>query len=107
MDFGGELSGHVFFRDRWLGFDDGIYAGITMYKSLCDIRSEQEKNSWKNDKICWEKELEHIYNIASWVVLCHNIWFVQKNEKCNCELYEKFNLNSLVLEKDKHKIKRL
>lgn len=85
--------------------DHGIYAGITMYKSLCDIRSEQEKNSWKNDKICWEKELEHIYNIASWVVLCHNIWFVQKNEKCNCELYEKFNLNSLVLEKDKHKIK--
>lgn len=85
--------------------DHGIYAGITMYKSLCNIRNEQEKNAWKNDNICWEKALEHIYNITSWVVLCHNIWFVQKDEKCNCELYEKFNLNSLVLENGKYKIK--
>ena len=27
FSFGGEYSGHVFFRDRWAGFDDGIYAG--------------------------------------------------------------------------------
>lgn len=26
LDFGGEYSGHLFFRDRYLGFDDGIYA---------------------------------------------------------------------------------
>ena len=25
LDFGGEYSGHLFFRDRYLGFDDGIY----------------------------------------------------------------------------------
>ena len=79
--------------------DHGIYAGITMYISLCDIRSEQEKNAWKNDNICWEKELEHIYNIASWVVLCHNIWFVQEDEKSICETYKKFNLSSLILKK--------
>lgn len=85
--------------------DHGLYAGITMYKSLCDIRGEQEKNSWNNGKLGWEKELEHIYNIASWVVLCHNIWFVQEDEKCNCELYEKFNLNSLVLENGRYIIK--
>ncbi len=86
--------------------DHGIYAGITMYKSLCDIRSEQEKNSWKNDKICWEKELEHIYNIASWVVLCHNIWFVQKKKKkCESEIYKKFNLNQLLLDEGEYKIK--
>lgn len=28
--FGGELSGHLFFRDRWDGFDDGIYAGLRL-----------------------------------------------------------------------------
>ncbi|HBA37208.1 MAG TPA: phosphomannomutase [Firmicutes bacterium] len=30
LAFGGELSGHLFFRDRWDGFDDGIYAGIRL-----------------------------------------------------------------------------
>ena len=33
-DFGGELSGHVFFRDRWLGFDDGIYGGIRLLEIM-------------------------------------------------------------------------
>ena len=32
--FGGELSGHVFFRDRWPGFDDGIYAGLRIIEIL-------------------------------------------------------------------------
>lgn len=83
--------------------DHGIYAGITMYKSLCDIRSEQEKNSWNNDKLCWEKELEHIYNIASWIVACHNVWFIQK-KKCVSEIYKKFNLNQLLLDEGEYKI---
>ena len=34
LAFGGELSGHVFFRDRWDGFDDGIYAGIRFLEIL-------------------------------------------------------------------------
>jgi phosphomannomutase len=24
---GGEMSGHIFFKERWYGFDDGTYAG--------------------------------------------------------------------------------
>lgn len=32
--FGGELSGHMFFRDRWPGFDDGIYAGLRILEIL-------------------------------------------------------------------------
>lgn len=27
---GGELSGHIFFKERWYGFDDGIYAAARM-----------------------------------------------------------------------------
>lgn len=34
FDFGGEYSGHVFFRDKFPGFDDGIYAGLRMIEVL-------------------------------------------------------------------------
>ena len=30
VDFGGEYSGHVWFRDKWPGFDDGLYAGLRL-----------------------------------------------------------------------------
>ncbi|MDZ7828575.1 MAG: phosphomannomutase/phosphoglucomutase [Halofilum sp. (in: g-proteobacteria)] len=32
--FGGEMSGHIFFRDRWPGFDDGLYAGARLLELL-------------------------------------------------------------------------
>lgn len=42
FDFGGEFSGHLFFRDKWPGFDDGIYAGLRIIEILshqtCAIR---------------------------------------------------------------------
>jgi phosphomannomutase / phosphoglucomutase len=30
----GELSGHIFFNDRWPGFDDGLYAGARLLELL-------------------------------------------------------------------------
>ena len=38
LPFGGELSGHVYFRDRWPGFDSGMYAGLRLLEILsnCD-----------------------------------------------------------------------
>ena len=30
----GEMSGHVFFRERWYGFDDGLYAGARLLEIL-------------------------------------------------------------------------
>ena len=38
---GGEMSGHIFFNDRWKGFDDGIYAGARMLEI---IASEDTKD---------------------------------------------------------------
>ena len=32
--FGGELSGHVFFRDKFGGYDDGIYAALRLIEIL-------------------------------------------------------------------------
>lgn len=34
MPFGGELSGHVYFNDRFPGFDSGLYAGLRLVELL-------------------------------------------------------------------------
>jgi phosphomannomutase/phosphoglucomutase len=41
----GEMSGHVFFKERWYGFDDGLYAGARLLEYLsgvADIRAAFE-----------------------------------------------------------------
>ncbi len=30
----GEMSGHTFFKERWYGFDDGMYAGARLLEIL-------------------------------------------------------------------------
>ncbi|MBU1665691.1 MAG: phosphomannomutase/phosphoglucomutase [Gammaproteobacteria bacterium] len=30
----GEMSGHMFFKERWYGFDDGLYAGARLLETL-------------------------------------------------------------------------
>ncbi len=35
----GEMSGHIFFKERWYGFDDGIYAGAR----LCELLSKMSE----------------------------------------------------------------
>lgn len=34
----GEMSGHIFFRERWYGFDDGLYAGARLLELLAGNR---------------------------------------------------------------------
>lgn len=31
---GGEFSGHIYFKERWLGFDDALYAGARLIEIL-------------------------------------------------------------------------
>lgn len=39
----GEMSGHIFFRDEWFGFDDGIYVGARLLRILAhDPRTSSE-----------------------------------------------------------------
>jgi phosphomannomutase/phosphoglucomutase len=33
----GEMSGHLFFKDRWYGFDDGLYSGARMLELLSRV----------------------------------------------------------------------
>jgi phosphomannomutase / phosphoglucomutase len=34
----GEMSGHVFFKERWYGFDDGLYAGARLLEILSGLK---------------------------------------------------------------------
>ena len=43
----GEMSGHIFFADKYYGFDDAIYSGVRLVsligqtpRSLADLRDE-------------------------------------------------------------------
>lgn len=39
----GEMSGHIFFKERWYGFDDGLYAAARLLELLShDARSPRE-----------------------------------------------------------------
>jgi phosphomannomutase len=33
----GEMSGHIFFKHEWYGFDDGIYAGIRLIRAVAAL----------------------------------------------------------------------
>ena len=41
---GGEMSGHLFFRDRWNGFDDALYAGARLLEILSSL--PEKHSSW-------------------------------------------------------------
>ena len=38
----GEMSGHIFFKERWFGFDDGIYAAARLLEILSQDRRDAE-----------------------------------------------------------------
>jgi phosphomannomutase/phosphoglucomutase len=38
----GEMSGHIFFKDRWYGFDDAMYAGARLLEILANENEECE-----------------------------------------------------------------
>ena len=38
----GEMSGHVFFKERWYGFDDGAYAGARLLEILSGVADIRE-----------------------------------------------------------------
>lgn len=54
----GELSGHVYFRDRWSGYDDGIYVGMRLIEMLS--HTDKPLSSFLDDmvKYCSTPELK-------------------------------------------------
>jgi len=39
----GEMSGHIFFKERWFGFDDGIYSAARLLEILSQEKSSAEE----------------------------------------------------------------
>ncbi|MEK9684169.1 MAG: phosphomannomutase/phosphoglucomutase [Rhodospirillaceae bacterium] len=35
----GEMSGHIFFADKWYGFDDGLYAAVRLLNYLAELKN--------------------------------------------------------------------
>jgi len=42
-ELAGEMSGHFFFKERWLGFDDGLYAAARLLEVLATRAEEPEE----------------------------------------------------------------
>jgi phosphomannomutase/phosphoglucomutase len=36
----GEMSGHIFFKERWYGFDDGVYAAVRLLEILAQEKTK-------------------------------------------------------------------
>ncbi|WP_345813127.1 phosphomannomutase/phosphoglucomutase [Paraburkholderia sp. PREW-6R] len=55
----GEMSGHVFFKDRWYGFDDGLYTGARLLEILTRVDNPSELlNSLPNSNSTPELQLK-------------------------------------------------
>jgi len=42
----GEMSGHMFFKERWYGFDDGLYAGARLLEIVSRWRHSANSPNW-------------------------------------------------------------
>ncbi|QBQ98322.1 phosphomannomutase/phosphoglucomutase [Paraburkholderia pallida] len=55
----GEMSGHVFFKDRWYGFDDGLYTGARLLEILARVADPSKLlNSLPNSHATPELQLK-------------------------------------------------
>jgi phosphomannomutase / phosphoglucomutase len=55
----GEMSGHVFFKDRWYGFDDGLYTGARLLEILSRVADPSKLlNSLPNSHATPELQLK-------------------------------------------------
>ena len=48
----GEMSGHVFFKERWYGFDDGLYTGARLLEILSRVANPSAALNALPDAIC-------------------------------------------------------
>ncbi len=82
-DLGGELSGHIFFNDKWYGFDDGIYVFLRFLEILSSeahildklsnlpqtfSTSEIEIEFPNNDHFIFMSELTHKTSLDNYAV---------------------------------------
>ena len=83
-------------------YEHGIYGGKIFYSQLCELR--KEKSQHPDGKLYWGKEMVAFYALVSWVIMCHNIWIIDKNDK-NVMSYQCHGLHSLIRQNGDYLIK--
>ncbi len=58
LDFGGEYSGHLFFRDKFLGFDDGFYGILRIVELLSRTDKKATEMFEGVNKYCSTEEIK-------------------------------------------------
>lgn len=53
----GEMSGHLFFSDRYMGFDDGIYAALRVLEAMSELPGSLDEWISKFPKACITPEI--------------------------------------------------
>ncbi|MGI9035764.1 MAG: phosphomannomutase/phosphoglucomutase [Pyrinomonadaceae bacterium] len=124
---GGEMSGHIFFADRFYGFDDGLYAGARLLeilsktdKKLSEIFAEfprtfstpeirvncaEEKKSFVIKKIIEEFSAHHkVYTIDGARIQFENGWGLARPSNTQALLILRFEADS---EENLQKIRRI
>jgi len=48
----GEMSGHMFFKERWYGFDDGLYSGARLLEILSKVKDSSATLNALPDAVC-------------------------------------------------------
>ncbi|AWD32235.1 Phosphomannomutase/phosphoglucomutase [Candidatus Kinetoplastibacterium sorsogonicusi] len=66
----GEMSGHIFFKDKWYGFDDGIYAGARFLEIFSNYNSYSQffdkiHKKFVHEEIKLPMRLTQAYNIIN------------------------------------------
>ena len=59
---GGEMSGHIFFKERWYGFDDGIYTGARMLEIISNQNLSSSELFSSLPSLCSTPELNIFVN---------------------------------------------
>ena len=54
---GGEFSGHIFFNERWYGFDDGMYAAARLLETLTLADMSMDKALASQEKMFATEEI--------------------------------------------------
>lgn len=65
----GEMSGHIFFKDRWFGFDDGLYTGARLLEILSKVNNPSEVLNALPNAICTPELQLHCAEGESFVLL--------------------------------------
>lgn len=81
--------------------DHGIYGGSIFYDEMYKLRKEKQQY---DQSMYWGKDLEQAFANAAWVIICHNIFFVNKDSS-DAKQYESCGLNDFILNKNERKIK--